>query len=189
MSKFMTLGFDLDDTCFDWVGKLIEESKKEIPELDFFHRDKQTEWDFSSNYPEEYRRKINAIWHRPGFYKDLPLIPGAVEIYKNLIELGHHVMFVSTPNKGPNAGHSYKEKYECLLENFGSDAAHSLTLTYDKTHIVCDYLVDDKPQIKGKKTPVFEHFVFDRNYPYNIGIPEERKINWDNFKTKIPNLF
>ncbi len=176
------IGLDMDDVCFDWVGKLKKLAQEEIPDMDFFHRDKQSHWNFSSNYPEAIRRQIDEIWHRPGFYRDLEIIPGAKEAYHFLIENDFKVFFVSSPNGGIDAGHCLKEKFESLEEHFGLDATRGLVLTYDKTLIRCDYLIDDKPQILGSHQPVFKHYVFDRNYPYNAHLPEEVKVNWENFK-------
>jgi len=50
----------------------------------------------------------------------------------------------------------------------------------DKTLIIGDILIDDKPEIKGISTPNWEHIIFDQ--PYNKNITNKKRINWDNFK-------
>ena len=180
---------DLDDTMLDWTGKLVRKIEKKYPQIEIIERKSHTIWNYSSNYPEKYRERIDEIWHQPGFYRDLELIPGAKEGYKFLIENNCIVHFVSTPIVGINRGICMLEKFECLKNTLGLKAAELLIPTGDKTLIRADFLIDDNPVIVGLYNHPTTHLTFDRiDCEFNKNIPDDSKINWENFPERFNHL-
>lgn len=68
-----------------------------------------------------------------------------------------------------------------MEEHLGRDFVKRLILTKDKTLVFGDFLIDDKPEIKGVKLPSWEHLIFDQPYNINI-INNKRRINWNNYR-------
>ena len=87
-----------------------------------------------------------------GFFRKLPLKPGAQEGIKKLNNMGHLVNFATRPSyKNP---HCFTDKAMWTLENFGWDAYMALIITPDKSLLIGDVLIDDhfengQPNFKG----------------------------------------
>jgi len=83
----------------------------------------------------------DLILKTPNFYENLPVITGAIEAVKEMMEL-YEVYFLSTPMWGDPR--SYSAKRVWLETHFGEAAKKRLILTHRKDLIIGDYLVDDR---------------------------------------------
>ena len=61
-------------------------------------------------------------------------------------------------------------------EHLGFDWTARVMLTKDKTLVRGDILIDDKPEISGSLSPVWQHWLYDA--PYNRHINTPRRIRW-----------
>jgi 5'-nucleotidase len=115
----------------------------------------------------------------PGYYLALEPIPGGLEALEELEANGHEVFICSVPSLGNISCAS--DKYVWLAEHFGEKWAKKLILTKDKTLVLGDILVDDKPGhlITGANPhPTWTHVLFDQ--PYNHAFDAEfRMRGWD----------
>lgn len=76
-----------------------------------------------------------------GFYTSLEPIEGMLEIYKWLVDNGHHVNIVTRPSYlNPLC---YTEKRVWVEKHLGLEAAKNMIICWDKSLIKGDILVDD----------------------------------------------
>lgn len=111
------------------------------------------EWDTRDRYPGVPRRAISSHFARRGFFRNLTVIPRAKEGVAQLVDAGHDVWFCSTPVLSPWCA---SEKAEWVREHFW-DQRRRLILSKDKTLVVGDYLIDDKPEVLGCRVPAWTH--------------------------------
>lgn len=178
----------MDDTSLDWTSALNLRINQKFPELKTIPRTEQMEWYCEKNFPIEYHEGINEIWKEPGFYSSLELMPGAKEAFWWLLAEGFEVHFVTAPIPGPNRGLCMKEKYDSLAKHFNDEAAQYLMPAYDKTMVLGDFLIDDRPDVVGRYELKATHLLFDQNHKYNLYHPDAKfkpRINWDNFPEKF----
>src|SRR5207249_818581 len=92
--------------------------------------------------PEDEAFPDNAVrkfLFTPGFFRTVPLIPGAQQAVKKLME-NFEVYIVSAAMEFPQ---SLTEKYEWLREHFPFVAWRNIIFCGDKSIIATDYLIDD----------------------------------------------
>lgn len=117
-------------------------------------------------------------------YGDLEPMEGAIEAYRYTVERGHIVHIATSPwwtNKK-----CLQDKSDWVEKYLGDDARRRMVLTGDKTMLRADYLIDDKPSIKGEYEPVWEQIIFDQ--PYNQEVVGERLMAWDDWYFMLDEL-
>lgn len=138
---------DMDGVVADFVTKATEEAEKMgLTFQEFADR-------------SEYR-------YIEGFYRDLPLIPGAKEAIQKLEESGKYdLCFVSAPSWGNISCFSDKRIW---AEKHFPSFYKKMDLSFHKGHYMGHYLIDDRVKY-GAGEFMGEHIMFgDENYP-----------NWD----------
>ena len=106
---------------------------------------------------QKYTSKVFSIAAKPGFYRNLPLMPGAVEMVKKAAELtGKLPNILSAPVGDENDVNnpSVIEKREWVEEHFGGMVGEVI-ITIDKGSVVeskNDILIDDRPRYVDKFT-------------------------------------
>lgn len=80
-----------------------------------------------------------ASLNLPGFFRTLPVMPGAIEAVKKLME-DYEVYIVSAATEFPL---SLSEKLEWLQEHFPFISWRNIVLCGDKSIIHTDYMIDD----------------------------------------------
>jgi 5'-nucleotidase len=109
----------------------------------------------------EQERTIQSL---PGYYRHLEPIEGGREALEELEANGHDVLLCSTP--APLNATCASDKYAWVEEHLGKKWVKRTILTHDKTLVLGDVLVDDKPVITGiNEFPTWIHVLFDQ--PYN----------------------
>ena len=124
--------------------------------------------------PEALRPRAVEIYGSPGFFAELPPIAGALDAARQLAAAGHDVRICTAPIT--NYRHCVGEKIAWVEEHLGFDWTARVMLTKDKTLVRGDILIDDKPEISGSLTPVWQHWLYDA--PYNRHINTPRRIRW-----------
>jgi len=103
----------------------------------------------------KYTSKVFSVAAKPGFYRNLPLMPGAVEMVKSAGEMaGELPNILSAPVGDENDlnNPSVVEKKEWVAEHFG-ELVGEVIITIDKGRVVKDendILIDDRPKYVEK---------------------------------------
>jgi 5'(3')-deoxyribonucleotidase len=88
---------------------------------------------------DAFKGKGHGMVNKPGFFRTLPLMEGAVEAVKSLME-DFEVYIVSAAMEFPL---SLPEKYEWLAEHFPFINWRNIVFCGDKSIIKTDFLIDD----------------------------------------------
>lgn len=138
-----------------------------------------TQWDLTHYLPTEHKHMIDVIMGQPGFFLNLPPMPGAVEAVLGMQEAGAEVFVCSTPVA--TSDWCTMEKIQWLRRHLGERISKRVFFTHDKTMVRGHYLIDDKPEIKGCVQPVWNHVVFD--WPYNAHVKNKPRLhNWGQWR-------
>ncbi|MBW2972524.1 5'-3'-deoxyribonucleotidase [Candidatus Woesearchaeota archaeon] len=166
--------FDQDDVLADFQGELLRRWKAGHPDKRHIEVDDLVMFRPEDQYPPEYRHMVREIFCSPGFFRELPPVPGGIEA---LLEVSkrHDVYICTSPL------YQYEncvlEKYEWVDRHLGRGWTPRIIITRDKTVVSGDCLIDDNPDIKGARTPDWEHILYDM--PYNRHVKHKRRISWD----------
>ena len=140
------------------------------------------EFNLYTSLSAEQRRVVDEITQSPGFYRNLDLIAGAKEALREMLKMGYDVRIVTSPwNSNPTCA---SDKMAWVMEHLGKEWGQRLIITNDKTLVFGDWLIDDKPKVRGSRIPSWEHIWFDQ--PINAGLTGQRRIlNWSTWKEVI----
>lgn len=159
---------DMDGVIAGFDRGFLDIWKVTHPDEPFYPIEERTVFHLHEQYGPEYSDKIRAITSAPGFFRNLPPIPGAVDILPELINRGHLVQICTSPmSKTPTC---LQEKYDWVVEHLGDDLARTMIIAKDKTMIKGDVLVDDRPSFVGRYFPEWRHVVF--HAAYNASLPK-----------------
>jgi len=140
----------------------------------------------------ELRDAAIAVMSQPGFFRDLPPMEGAIKAVEELVERGFAVLICTSPL--PCNPTCPQDKIEWVRKHLGHvpfrapgdakqqiDAQDVVVMTRDKTFVMGDVLIDDKPVIRGCMRPTWEHIVFGA--PYNETKPGEERLRLDDWSS------
>ncbi|MDN3551065.1 5' nucleotidase, NT5C type [Mucilaginibacter aquaedulcis] len=105
----------------------------------------------------------------PGFFRTLPVMPGAVEAITELMK-DFEIYIVSAAMEFPQ---SLPEKYEWLKEHFPFIPWTHIVFCGDKSLINTDYMIDDHPKNLDK----FKGTTIMFNAAHNTNIDHHQRVN------------
>lgn len=177
----MLILLDQDGVLADFEHAFLDAWRIRYPDIPPVEFENRKSFHILEDYPPELRSRAEAIYTAPGFIRNLPPVPGAIEAARELIELGMDVRICSSPL------HQYEncvaEKYHWVERQFGREWTQRLILTRDKTLIQGDILIDDRPDIEGAMRPRWRHIVYDA--PYNRQIADRPRLSWSNWRNVL----
>lgn len=174
----MIILIDQDNVLSDFEKQFLVKWREQYPELPYIPFEKRNTFKIYDQYSPKYKSLIRSIYRAKGFYRSLPLVEGGIEALVEMSELGNNVFICTSPLSLYE--NCVLEKYEWVEEHLGPEWIKKIILTKDKTLVKGDILIDDKPEITGVQTPIWEHIIYDR--PYNKYINSKRRLNWKNWK-------
>lgn len=179
----LTILSDLDGVGADMCAGLDDILAAEYPHLAIPSVGDADHYDLTIGLNAEQIAAINEVMSRDGFFRNLTPFPGYVEAMHELLADGHDVRVCSTP-WAANPG-SAGEKLAWVAEHLGSQFIQRSTLTWDKTSVFGDVIVDDKPRISGARIPDWTHLLFTQ--PYNLSVKGAPRLDgWlGDFRTPI----
>ncbi|CEM09910.1 unnamed protein product [Vitrella brassicaformis CCMP3155] len=149
---------DMDGTLVDWDAGFYAHWK------DRSSVDRTVSYAMEECVPKNYRQEAMDIFHSKGFFLNLPPYPGAIEALKAMTAAGYEVWIATSPIK--TSHYCAQEKLEWVLKHLGQEWIAKTILTQDKTVLRGDFLIDDKPFIKGaQQAHSWHQIIFDQ--PYN----------------------
>lgn len=162
----LTILCDMDGILVDlfqyWLDLIEKDHGAEFKTLP----EEITRWDLHKcgNLQKLGAAKTYAYLQQPGFFRNAPALPGAIEGLKSLVDAGHEVVIVSSPS-GPI---SAKEKLEWLAEHAPFLPAKNIMLANMKTLVRGDVLIDDHPQTLVDYAKTWPGSIcIGIEYPYN----------------------
>jgi 5'-nucleotidase len=135
MNKMPRIVVDMDGVLADTYAKFIDRY-----EASFGRRPTHEELLGRKVYDLEGAADIRNAMHEKGFFRDIAVIPGAVEVMRELYDK-YEVYIVSTASEFK---HSYRDKWEWLEEHFPFINFQRIVFCGDKHIVHGDYMIDDK---------------------------------------------
>lgn len=118
---------------------------------------------YHHNYTDERHKEVITSLHiTQNFFRNLPLIQGALEGWQRIIDLGYEPRIFSSPL------HTNQwckdEKIAWLEEHLGKEVAEKAII--DRRKYLHDgiALIDDRPEREGSDQASWQHVVFDASY-------------------------
>lgn len=133
------IAIDMDEVMADNVRKELRLYKEDFGT----DMSKEQLWEIGKHLffhaPKERRLRIMENYHRPGFFRDLPIMENAVEVIEALHK--EYELFIVTAAMG--FPHSFVDKYNWLKEHFPFIDHKHYVFCGHKYMIQADYLIDD----------------------------------------------
>ena len=167
---------DMDGVLADFTGGVLDLMTEHLPEIKQLPYEAHKEFEVQHNYEVGVRGKIRALVERPGFFRNLKPIVGAIEGIKRLVAEGHEVFICTAPLKSWQ--NCVAEKYEWVEKHLGPEFVRRIILTRDKTVVDAHVLIDDRPNpaLNGCQQPSWLHWLYDQ--PYNKHV-NARRVTWE----------
>lgn len=183
----MVIGIDFDGTINDmlitWTEWLNRKHGTSVQLSDI------VEWELEKVFPTLSKRELFEPLNTPEYWDEVPIKPGAVEVIEKLISEGDEIYIITS-------SHYRTLPYKldkCLFAHFPFLKKENIIITYNKSLINCDLLLDDAEHnlVKFKGIKV----VFDAPYNKNTSVADFRVASWEDFyeliselKIAIPNI-
>lgn len=136
----MTLYLDLDGVFTDFDGQLLNYGI--VNDKSFYHKDKSTHTDEQRSL----RGRVEECMRTEGFWENLPLCPGAYELW-DFCQPFNPVILTALPNMKEWDGHVKVEKQRWIDKYFGFRTPVIYCLRSEKKNFVTnglrDILLDD----------------------------------------------
>jgi 5'(3')-deoxyribonucleotidase len=141
----LTIAADSDGCLADLVHKMLQICNQEHGTA-FTHED-ITDFNFKTCIPQ-YADYFFSLFERPGFFRDLPLLPDAQAVIRQLIADGHFVEIATAPPSTKRNGvkiispEAAFDKVLWFADHF-PEIENRVTLTTCKHLLKVDLLIDD----------------------------------------------
>lgn len=183
-----TILVDLDNTVVDWdkqFAKLWKVHEAYHPSHLELIKNRQ-HYEIELNFDAKLRPAVKELISTSGFYEALEPFPNAVRALEDLRACGAEVFLVTSPHMtcAPTCS---GEKFEWVRKHLGEEWWRRTIICTDKTRVIGDILIDDKPHIRGSvHKPTWKQVFFSQSYNQNVaGRP--RLADWQNVEEKLRN--
>lgn len=122
-----------------------------------------TDWQMHTCIPIKF--KIYDYLYEPGFFADLPAIPGALVALESLVKLGHNIIVASAPSW---PGTSASDKISWIQKHAPFIHKRNMMLGHHKYLLKGDVFIDDSPtNIEDYRAAWPETPIMTIAHPYN----------------------
>ena len=174
----MRILVDMDGVLAHFEKGFLEEFRALAPDDFYVPLEDRDTFYILEQYPKEFAKRIHKIIHAPNFFLKLEPIEGGVEALHEMERLGIETVICFSPLLSYE--NSVLQKYQWVDRHLGREWTSRLILTRDKTIVLGDILIDDRPEVTGAETPAWEHVLYDQ--PYNRKVKGRRRLTWQNWK-------
>ncbi len=174
----LTLLIDQDGVLAHSEKAFLDSLRRKYPDKPFIPLEQRTTFFLEDQYPPEHHHAIPEIFSEKGFFYSFNPMPGSIEALAEMQRLGINAFICTSPSFDyPQCAF---EKFQWIGDWHGMYWVKRTIITRDKTLVHGDILIDDNPEIKGARTPSWEHVLFTQ--PYNKDIQSKRRLTWSNWK-------
>lgn len=155
-----TILVDMDSILVDMMGPLLKTYNERFD--DVLTLDNITDWDLH-NFTKNNTKEIYKIIEEPGFYLNLPDLPGAIDALKVLNDKANVIIVSASP--GP---FGFTEKAFWLVKHAPFLTKRQIIFAHEKHLIKAHVLIDDSPH--NAKRALMEgniDYIVGIQYPYN----------------------
>lgn len=173
---------DMDGVLADWGGNYSRHLDERGAHESIRRHQQQQSFDLFEGVDTSYHGLIHEIMDHPGFYAELEPMDGAAQALDDMLRSGHYPFIVTSP--WPSNPTCASDKLDWAERHIGKGWAKRTIITSDKTLVIGDYLIDDKPRITGHwSKPFWRHVLFDQ--PYNKTVDQPRMTHWSQWREFI----
>lgn len=155
-----TVAYDADGVIYEFEQPYITFHNRCNPDLPAvvgpFER-----FDVGYNQPEAVQKALQVSMDELD-WSELKPYPEALAVIPVLVEVGLDLS-IATSHRVTNTYSPAAKVYQ-FHRDFQGYFDDRIQIGLDKTRVVADFLVDDKPEVKGKLAPMWEHIRFTQNY-------------------------
>lgn len=178
MNLKKTILVDMDSIIADFLKGILDAYEAETG--DRLTEEAVGQWDYV--FPNG--KDCYAYFSRPGFFRDLKPIPGAIEAIKAFQEAGHEVLIVSSATLTNVPG----EKFEWLSEFMPDFKRQDVMFVARKEFVRGDVLIDDYPRNVepwAKKNVWGKIYTLKYEYNKDCSAYDLRADNWDQIRAAV----
>jgi 5'(3')-deoxyribonucleotidase len=171
------IAIDMDDVMADTTVKIIQTINDVTNSTYTYDALMSDDVKLKQDFYNVYLENNSFLW-QPGFFTDLPVKEGAIEVIKNLTT-SYEIFIVSAATEFPN---SLSEKLEWMKMHFPFITWHNIVFCGHKHMIQADYLIDDHERnlVTFTGTPLLF------SAPHNLHINSYERVNsWLDVKDKF----
>lgn len=179
-----TILVDLDNTVVDWDKqflKLWKEHEAYDPSHDELIKNRQ-HYEIELNFDPSLRAAVKETFSTAGFYEALEPFADAVRTLEELRAHGAEVFLVTSPHMtcAPSCS---GEKFQWVRKHLGEEWWRRTIICTDKTRVIGDILIDDKPCIRGSvQIPAWKQVFFSQSYNRNVAGLSPHISDWQDAK-------
>jgi 5'-nucleotidase len=136
------IAIDMDDVLADTAGKFTQMYLNGYADMPTRHTAEQLgEQSLRELLTKTEFRTLHDSVYEPGFFRDIPVMPGAKDTLPRLLE--KYDIFITTA--AMEFKNSFVDKYDWLQEHFPCLPWRNFVFCGDKSIILADVMIDDMP--------------------------------------------
>ena len=191
-AKPLRLLVDMDGVLCDFEVSLFDHFRSRFPDEPFIPVNDRKLFYAREDYGRikpRLKTNVSDIINTPGFFRCLPPLPNAINSIHWLEEFPDVSVWLCT-SPLTTFHNCVLEKYQWVEEHLGFQWTKKIIMCKDKTLISGDYLIDDRPTIKGEEeiNPKFgQHIIFTQ--PYNRSVETQWRLDhWPTSRDKLTDF-
>lgn len=185
--KFIVL-VDMDGVLCDFETDFLKNFTRKHPNEPHIPLEERRGFYLNNQY-ESMKKGLGeaamAIIETQGFFRNFKPIEGALQAVKEMSKMEGVSVFICT---SPLTDFSVIEKFQWVEDHLGPSWTNKLVISKDKTLVVGDLLIDDKPRVKGEVSPHWKHILFTSCHNATLALSRstavERLHNWSDGRWK-----
>lgn len=168
-----TVLVDMDGVLADFDGLVLERLPRSIARV------ARMNFYIAQDYPE-HNERVREITSHPDFFRQLPVIDGALDGWEKMLDLGYDPRICSAPLSENKFSVEGKLSWlrEIFVPKFGEQVVRRAIIDKQKYKYHGRVLIDDRPQVDtGGGLATWRHVVFDKPYNEN-STADFRLMHW-----------
>ena len=134
------IAIDMDEVLADTLAQFLAEYNREFG--DSISKAHLSARKLAEIIPADRRARLRHYALSPGFFRQIPLMPGSGEVFADLRER-YEVFIATAAMEFPS---SFNEKYAWIKAHFPDFPDSHIVFCGDKSVIAADFLIDDSPR-------------------------------------------